>query len=174
MVLGGFRVLLAIQITFRGFAPPRDIVYDNINRFYFSKISNSNFYQCLFWIFDLETVTEPRYKEINRKPIEIDDNTLEIQKPKKDTDKKSSWKNLKNKIALYCHKQSPWGVQILWKRFGWPRGLENLSKPMFFHEKSMDFIGFPCQNFPYVNPNSRHAYPSPDRAERRIDGSHAS
>ena len=83
MFFGGFRVRLAIQITFRGFARPRDIVYDNINRFYFSKIYNSIFCQCLFWIFDPETVTEPRYKEINRKSIEIDDNTLAIKDPKK-------------------------------------------------------------------------------------------
>ena len=68
------------------------------------------------------------------------------RKTKKYTDKNSILKILENKIVLYCHKQSHWGVRILWKWCRWPGGPENLSKTMFFHEKSMDFMGFPCQN----------------------------
>ena len=40
--------------------------------------------------------------------------------------------------------------------------------------KSLIFHGFPCQNFPTVNPSSRHAYCGLVRARRRIGGGAAS
>ena len=45
-------------------------------------------------------------------------------------------------------------LKVIWML----RRTQKALKTMYFHEKLMDFINFPCQNFPYVNPNSRHAY----------------
>ena len=38
---------------------------------------------------------------------------------------------------------------------------KNPPQTLIFHQKTsktIDFHGFPCQNFPTVNPSSRHAY----------------
>ena len=51
---------------------------------------------------------------------------------KKYTDKKSSWKILKNKIVLYCHKQSPWGCKSSGSDADGQEDSKTSQKPCFF------------------------------------------
>ena len=67
LIFRGFRVLLGRKSTPSGFAPPRNVIWDNIKSYFFRKFSDANFRQCFFHHFDSETVQcvkQSEHKEI--------------------------------------------------------------------------------------------------------------